>query len=166
MTIKHLKTELAFAIMNLPMKGQWRKHFAAWGGVNINRKSHCFIGKNVCFDAVAPERISIGNHVHITGGCVLLTHHLNTKKPGICWEYGNINIGDNVFIGMNTIISKPVCIGDGAIIGSGSVVTKDIPANEIWAGNPAKFIKRRELSLDDTKRTITLTMPGASSDNH
>ena len=74
MAIKHLKTELAFAIMNLPMKGQWRKHFAAWGGVN-------------------------------------------------------------------TIISKPVCVGDGAIIGSGSVVTKYIPANEIWAGNPAKFMK-------------------------
>lgn len=43
---------------------------------------------------------------------------------------------------MNTIISKPVCIGDGAIVGSGSVVTKNIPAYEIWAGNPAKFIKK------------------------
>lgn len=145
MTIKHLKTELAFAIMNLPMKGQWRTRFARWGGVNISNSSRCFIGKNVCFDAVAPERISIGNHVHITGGCVLLTHYLDTRKAGICWEYGNISIGNNVFIGMNTIISKPVSIGDGAIVGSGSVVTKDIPAYEIWAGNPAKFIKKREL---------------------
>ena len=145
MTIKHLKTELAFAIMNLPMKGQWRTRFARWGGVNISSSSRCFIGKNVCFDAVAPERISIGNHVHITGGCVLLTHYLDTSKAGICWEYGDISIGNNVFIGMNTIISKPVSIGDGAIVGSGSVVTKDIPAYEIWAGNPAKFIKKREL---------------------
>lgn len=83
MTIKHLKTELAFAIMNLPMKGQWRTRLACWGGY-INNSSRCFIGKNVCFDAVAPERISIGNHVHITGGCVLLTHYLDTRKAGIC----------------------------------------------------------------------------------
>ena len=38
---------------------------------------------------------------------------------------------------------KPVTIGERAIIGAGSVVTKDIPANEVWAGNPAKFIRKR-----------------------
>lgn len=52
-----------------------------------------------------------------------------------------IQIGDDVFIGANSIILKGVKIGDRAIIGAGSVVTKDIPADEVWAGNPAKFIK-------------------------
>ena len=41
------------------------------------------------------------------------------------------------------IICNSVTIGEGSIIGAGSVVTKDIPANQVWAGNPARFIKDR-----------------------
>lgn len=52
-----------------------------------------------------------------------------------------INIGNDVFVGGNSIILKGVNIGDKAIIGAGSVVTKNIPENEVWGGNPAKFIK-------------------------
>ena len=44
---------------------------------------------------------------------------------------------------MCTMVVKPVTIGENAIIGAGSVVTKDIPANEVWAGNPARFIRKR-----------------------
>lgn len=53
-----------------------------------------------------------------------------------------IEIGDDVFIGANSIILKGVKIGARSIIGAGSVVTKHIPEDEIWAGNPAKFIKK------------------------
>ena len=54
-------------------------------------------------------------------------------------------IGDYSFIGTGTIISKDVRIGRNVIVGAGSVVTKDIPDNEIWAGNPARLIKKREV---------------------
>lgn len=50
-------------------------------------------------------------------------------------------IGNNVFIGMNAIILKGVSVGDNSIIAAGSVVTRHIPANQIWGGNPAKFLK-------------------------
>lgn len=52
-----------------------------------------------------------------------------------------VNIGKRVFIGGHSIILKGVTVGDEAVIGAGSVVSKDVPAGEIWAGNPAKFIK-------------------------
>lgn len=48
-----------------------------------------------------------------------------------------------MFIGARTIICSNVEIGDNAIIGAGSIVTKNIPPNQIWAGNPARFIKER-----------------------
>ena len=53
-----------------------------------------------------------------------------------------VKIGNNVFIGANTIVLKGVTIGDRSIIGAGSVVTKNIPEDEIWGGNPAKFIRK------------------------
>lgn len=53
-----------------------------------------------------------------------------------------IKIGNDVFIGGNSIVLKGVIIGDNSVIGAGSVVTGTVPPNEIWAGNPAKFLKR------------------------
>lgn len=57
-------------------------------------------------------------------------------------------IGNDVWIGEYSLIKAGVTIGDGAVVGMGSVVTKDIGSYEIWAGNPAKFIRKR---FDDEK---------------
>lgn len=59
----------------------------------------------------------------------------HTKTADIC-------INDNVFVGACSIILKGVHIGENSVVGAGSVVTKDIPANEVWGGNPAKCIKK------------------------
>ena len=139
--MRKLKTNILMALMNLPMKRQHRWRFAKWGGVNINKG--CYIGRNVTFDTMYPNKMTFGNNVHIADGCVFLTHYLDTTQDGIHFVTGEITVGNDVFLGTNCIISKSIKIGDNAIIGAGSIVTKDIPANEIWAGNPAKFIKRR-----------------------
>lgn len=59
------------------------------------------------------------------------------------WQPSPVRIGDNVWIGMNSIVMRGVTIGDNVIIGAGSVVTKDIPPNCVAAGVPCKIIKNR-----------------------
>lgn len=56
---------------------------------------------------------------------------------------GRTTIGNDVWIGAKVLIKSGVTVGHGAVIGMGSVVTKDVPPYEIWAGNPAKFIRKR-----------------------
>lgn len=149
--IKHFKTIFYLFLMNnLPIPSTKKWKLARKAGVKFvvpeKEKAWFYIGKNVTFDSVYPENIEINNGTHITAGCTLLTHILDTSNPDISdifWVEGNINIGKKVFIGTGTVITHSVSIGDGAIIGACSVVTKDIPEYEIWAGNPARFVKNR-----------------------
>lgn len=111
------------------------------------------IGDNVGISQsalISYSSIKIGNNVKIGGGSCLWTtdfHSLDADirrssqdlKNRICKP---ITICDNVFIGAKSIILKGVTIGENSIIGAGSVVAKSVPANEIWAGNPAKFIRK------------------------
>ena len=112
--------------------------FYKWGGVNI--KSKCFIGSNVHFDGIYPNLIEIEGGCVITSGTHILTHFFNTHDRR--FYAGKVHIGKRVFIGINTLIVNSVEIGDNAVIGAGSIVTCDIPSGEIWAGNPARFIKK------------------------
>lgn len=130
------------AVTHVPMPNKLRILLSILGGVKISDKK-CFIGEGVIFDSLYPEEIIIGRHVHLTMRCIILTHKLDTKTNGIHWLKGHVDIGDNSFIGANTIICNTVKIGKNVIVGAGSVVTKDIPDNQIWGGNPAHFIKNR-----------------------
>lgn len=115
-----------------------RLRMLKWGGVNV--KGRCFIGSGVQFDGIYPNLIEIGEGCVITSGTIILSHFYNTKNRG--FYAGRVVIGDNVFIGMNSLIVNSVNIGDGAVIAAGSIVNKDIPAGELWGGNPARFIKK------------------------
>lgn len=98
---------------------------------------------------VALEKIEIGNHVFIGGNCKIYDHDFHSIKfeeriqdndPGV--KSAPIMIKDGAFIGAHSIILKGVTIGEKSVVGAGSVVTRSIPDGEIWAGNPAKFIRK------------------------
>ena len=98
-----------------------------------------------------PYLIEIGDNVTITRGVAFVTHDggvalFRNEYSGFN-VYGRIKIGNNVFIGINSIILAGVNVGNNVVIGAGSIINKNIPDNVVVAGIPAKIIK----SIDDYK---------------
>lgn len=94
---------------------------------------------------VARKSVVIGEGTNIGGGCEIYDNDFHPIGMGNTeTKYAPVHIGKSCFIGGHSIILKGVNIGDGAVVGAGSVVTKSIPNRQLWAGNPARFI--RELS--------------------
>lgn len=147
-SVKRLIRKIIFSIASgsrfLP--GRYRAYLFSLGGVRFKKPLSCFVGKNVYFDDLHPEKISVGENTIITEGTRILSHFLDLNYSDYDHQYvSNVFIGDNVFIGMNTIVVQPISIGHGAVIGANSVVTKDISPYTICAGNPARFIRNREI---------------------
>lgn len=144
--------------------------------VSWMRSKGATIGKDVVvyaptkteIDMTCPWLLTIGDHVRITQGVIILTHdyswsvlkRLPECKGVILGAQSPVTIGNNVFIGMNAIITRGVTIGDNVVIGAGSVVTKDCESNSVYAGNPAKKImtiaeyyrKRREKQFEEARQ--------------
>jgi acetyltransferase-like isoleucine patch superfamily enzyme len=124
--------------------GKIRPYLFKAGGINFKKCRSNFIGYDVSFDDLNPDLIFIGENTFITEGCKILTHFVDITYNDFNHHYsGKVEIGDNVFLGLNVIITKPIKIGDGAIVGSGSVLTKDVESYSVVGGNPAKLIKKR-----------------------
>lgn len=141
----HIRAVLFFALSRIPMPRTWRKYFVRWAGVNLVGNKY-FIARDVQFDSIYPGNITIENDAHIASGVRILTHRLDTSNPDLSdihFIEGHITIGEHAFIGSGAIITGNLTIGRSAIIGAGSVVTKSVGEGEVWAGNPAKFIKKR-----------------------
>jgi len=88
-------------------------------------------------------KVIIGDNCTITYGCVILSHdrsamHINPEDNG----EGTVIIGNNVYIGVNSVILRNVTIGDNSVIGAASLVNSDIPPNVVAVGNPARVIKQ------------------------
>jgi acetyltransferase-like isoleucine patch superfamily enzyme len=119
----------------------------------VQRNGVLTIGNNVGMTSasiVCYRGITIGDNVMLGANVAIYDSdfHSLKKEDRISVEddmrntkYAEIVIGNDVFIGAHSTILKGVTIGEGSIIGACSVVTRSVPKNEIWGGNPAKFIK-------------------------
>lgn len=122
-----------------------------WGRADYLRKNDILghIGKNVSYRPYAiPQEaklLYIGDNVWIAAGVRFITHDMinhmlyfmGEKKfdPPVL-HVGEIHIGNNVVIGSDSIVLYGKTIGNNVIVAAGSVVTKNIPDNEVWGGEP------------------------------
>jgi acetyltransferase-like isoleucine patch superfamily enzyme len=86
-------------------------------------------------DRTHPIGVYIGNSSYVASGATILTHDFINRKKF------KTKIGNNTFIGMNSVIMPGITVGDCCVVAACSVVTKDVPNNSLLAGNPAKIIK-------------------------
>lgn len=119
-------------------------------GISIGRKTKFFDPKSTFVDVERPCLLHIGEYCKITKGVTILVHDysrsvLRRKYGEILGECKETFIGDNVFIGMNSIILMGTHIGNNCIVGAGSVVSGSFQDDVVIAGNPARII----CSLDD-----------------
>lgn len=129
-------------------------------GINIGYDCRIYS----CRFGSEPYLIAIGNHCEITSGVTFITHDGATwvfrrEKKFIGTRYGPIIIKDNCMIGVNSIILPNVTIGPNSIVGAGSVVTKNVPANAVYAGNPARFICTTDEYLEKCHKKDTGRIP-------
>lgn len=114
-------------------------------GINIGEGTYFFDPTGTLVDVQRPILIEIGKYCKITAHVTILSH--DYSRSVIRLKYGEVLneakktvIGDNVFIGVNSIILPGANIGNNVIIGAGSVVSGRIPDDSVVAGNPAKVI--------------------------
>lgn len=107
------------------------KNFGRLNGVILD-PSHCWL-------------IEIGNNVTMAPRVHILCHDASTKQYIGYTKIGRVTIGDNVFIGADTVVLPGVTIGNNVVIGANSTITHDIPDNSVVIGSPA----RKLCSLDE-----------------
>ena len=128
-------------------------------GMGVNGKIR-YIGFNVVFDDF--QLISLGDNIVISDDCHFLTHdysvtvglrYMGVKLDTDYKNFGEIKIGNNVFIGKKSIILPRTEIGDNVIVSAGSVVKGILKDNSIYQGNPVECIAKLE---DKAKKWKTL----------
>src|SRR3954464_11220930 len=108
--------------------------------VKIGRRSFINYG-GIILDVAS---VTIGDEVLIATNVQILTatHPLDATRRRAWWEYAKpISIGDGVWIGGGALILPGVSIGENAVVGAGAVVTRDVAANSVVVGNPARVVR-------------------------
>ncbi|EPI09083.1 acyltransferase [Enterococcus faecalis] len=127
---------------------------------NIYRKQGAQIGKHVQIQPSAvldyghANLLTIGDDVTVSGKAIILTHDGTTRHYLGKSKIARTTIGNNVWVGHQSMIFPGVTIGNNVIIGAGAIVTKDVPDDLVVAGNPAKPISTFKKFIEKNERDM------------
>ncbi|MGA2737157.1 MAG: WcaF family extracellular polysaccharide biosynthesis acetyltransferase [Bryobacteraceae bacterium] len=102
---------------------------------------HCWLGEDVWIDNLAP--VTIGSHVCVSQGAYLCTGNHDWSSTNMKLFRRPIALQDGSWVGARAIVGPGTVVGAGAIVTAGSVITRDVPAGQIWSGNPARYTRDR-----------------------
>lgn len=148
--ILHKLARNSVIIIPAPLSARYlRPRLHKWRGVDMGK--NVFIGLEVMFDSVYPEKIHIGDGVLLANRVQILAHGRKLKdyKPGVKiadlgYNVLDVVIEDDAIVMINSSILAGVRVGKGAVVAAGSIVIKDVEPYTMVAGIPAKTIKRFE----------------------
>jgi len=109
---------------------------------------YCWLGEDLWIDNLA--RVEIGSNVCVSQGVYLCTGNHDWTTPNMKLFRRPIRIEDGSWVGARAILCPGVVIGAGSIIAAGGVVTKSVGEYQVWAGNPAAYVRERRLRSEDT----------------
>lgn len=115
----------------------WLLH--AKGYTNISKNT--VIESGIKLDKLNPKGIHIGSGCLIASGTTILSHEHIFVKPDGSYYFKDTYIGNNCFVGVNSLICPGVHIGNECVVGGGTIVAKDVPDNCMVVGVPAKIVK-------------------------
>ena len=126
--------------------------------INELRSMGATVGENVDIinsnvDGIGGILLEIGNNVTITNARIL-THDASMKKPLGYTKLAGVKIGNDCFIGADSIILPGVHIGNKVIVGAGAVVSRDIPDNSVVVGNPGRVISSYDEYIDKQSKMM------------
>lgn len=104
---------------------------------------HCWIGESVWIDNL--EEVTIGNHVCLSQGAMLLTGNHDYTRADFPYRLGKIALADGVWIGAQAVVCPGVECGTHAILTVSSVASRNLEAWQIYAGNPAAIVRTRTI---------------------
>lgn len=117
-------------------------------GKNFTMRDGCIIDYSHAWHIRIGDDVTLAPRVHIIAHDASTWTHLGYTKVK------NTTIGNRVFIGASSIILPGVTIGNDTIIGAGSVVTKDIPDNSVYAGNPARYLMPTDVYIAQERKKM------------
>lgn len=110
---------------------------------NLTIGDNCWIGEYCWIDNI--DKVVIGNNVCISQGALLLTGNHDYKDSSMPYRNAPIKVNDGAWIGANTTVCAGVVVHANAVLTVGSIATKNLDANGIYQGNPAKKIRERKI---------------------
>lgn len=117
-------------------------------GTNFKRLNGVILDPGHCWLIEIGDNVTLAPRVHI------LCHDASAKQFLNYTKIGRVTIGNNVFIGAESVVLPGVTIGDNVIVGANSTITKSIPANSVVVGSPARIICSTEAYLNKEKQRM------------
>lgn len=108
---------------------------------------YCWLGEDCWIDNIAD--VNIGRDACLSQGSYLCTGNHDWSDRSFRLIELKITIGRGAWIGAKAVVCPGVVIGDGAVVAAGSIANRFVPAHEVHAGNPAKFVRKREIRRPD-----------------